>query len=189
MTYFITFPCNIDYLIPGVRLHIGDTSETQYSDSLIRSALVYGIKQLQRRWGNRYLIYASGIESNPQPSDVPAGYVAANLPDGQGLIPLGLSVNDVFRNPFQTFTDPGTQISQEDEYPIVLVASMLLMKSVYTSSIQSFQNWSDGEFSFSNVASARAYQSTLSSLQLELDSYFKKRLASPARDSFAVWDF
>lgn len=189
MTYFILTPSNVDYLIQGVRLHVGDLDEDRYSDSIIRSSLIYAVKQLQRRWSNRYLVYASGMAVSPQPSDVPPGYIQVNLPDGAGNIPVGYAVNDVFRNPFQTFEDPGTGISQEDEYPIVLVAAMILMKSVYTSSIQTFQNWSDGEFSFSNVASARAYQSTLNTLAEELDAYFKKRLASPLRDSFAVWDF
>lgn len=187
---FITYQTNTDYLIDSVRLYVGDTESERFSDSVIRSAIITGIKMLQKRWKNRYMVYASGVVVVPQPSDLPvvAGYVYANLPEGVGLIPDGLSDNDVFRNPFYTFTDPGDEISQEDEYPIVLAAAIILQRAKFMSSSAVFQNWSDGEFSFSNVASARAYESSLGTLTEELDSYFKKRLVGATRTSFAVWD-
>lgn len=187
---FIIYQTNADYLIDSVRLHVGDTEGTRFSDSLIRSALVTGVKMLQRRWKNRYMVYASGVVQDPQPIDLPTvnGYVYASVPEGIGLIPNNLAENDVFRNPFYEFTDPGTLVSQEDEYPIILAASIILHRAKYMSSSEVFQNWSDGEFSFSNVASARAYESSLGTLTAELDSYFKKRLAATRRSSFAVWD-
>lgn len=187
---FITYQTNTDYLIDSVRLHVGDTESERFSDSLIRSAIVTGIKSLQKRWKNRYMVYASGVIEVPQPSDLPVvdGYLYANLPEGRGLIPDNLAENDVFRNPFYTFSDPGDLISQEDEYPIILSASIILQRAKYMSSSAVFQNWSDGEFSFSNVASARAYESSLGTLTAELDSYFKKRLAGATRTSFAQWD-
>lgn len=184
---FLTIPTNIDYLIEPVRLYIGDTSEELYSDSLIRLSLVSAVRQLQRRWNNRYLVYNTGMVVTPQAAGTPAGFIQVNLPDGVGLAPSGLSDNDIFRNSFHTFTDTGTLISQPDEYPIILTASLTLMRSKYTSSITTFQNWSDGEFSFSNVASARAYQATIATAIEELDLYFKKRLSAGVRDSFGVW--
>lgn len=188
---FITYPTNTDYLIDSVRLQIGDTdSPPQYSDSLIRTSIVNGIKSLQRRWKNRYMVYVSGVVINPQPVDLPVvtDYVYANLPEGVGLIPDDLAENDVYRNPYYSFADPGTLISQEDEYPIILSASIMLHRARYMSGSSAFQNWSDGEFSFSNVASRSAYSDTLGGLMLELDSYFKKRLAGARRESFATWE-
>lgn len=187
---FITYATNTDYLIDSVRLQVGDTESVRFSDSLIRSAIITGVKMLQKRWKNRYMVYASGIVQDPQPSDLPAvpGYVYASLPEGTGLIPAGLAENDIFRNPFYVFVDPGDSISQEDEYPIILSASIILQRAKFMSSSAVFQNWSDGEFSFSNVASARAYESSLGTLTAELDNYFKKRLAGATRTSFAVWD-
>jgi hypothetical protein len=186
---FIVYATNIDYLIDSVRLHVGDTDSTRFSDSLIRSALVTGVKMLQRRWKNRYLVYASGVVQVPQP-DLPAvaGYVYATLPEGTGLIPVDLAENDVFRNPFYTFTDNQALISQEDEYPIILAAAIILHRAKFMSTSAVFQSWSDGEFSFSNIASARAYESSLAGLIGELDAYFKKRLYGATRTSFAVWD-
>lgn len=187
---FIVFPTNTDYLIDSVRLQVGDTESTRFSDSLIRSAIITGIKFLQKRWKNRYMVYASGVVQNPQPADLPvvAGYVYANLPEGTGLIPTGLAENDIFRNPFYSFVDPGVAISQEDEYPIILAASIILQRAKFMSSSSVFQNWSDGEFSFSNVASARAYESSIGALTSELDLYFKRRLVGATRTSFATWD-
>ncbi len=186
---FITYATNSDYLIDSVRLYVGDTESERFSDSVIRSAIVTGVKMLQKRWKNRYMVFASGVVQVPQPDLlVTAGYVYATLPEGIGLIPEGLAENDIFRNPFYTFVDPGVFISQEDEYPIILAAAIILQRAKFMSSSAVFQNWSDGEFSFSNVASARAYESSLATLNGELDGYFKKRLAGAIRSSFATWD-
>jgi hypothetical protein len=187
---FITYQTNADYLIDSVRLQVGDTDSSRFSDSLIRSAIITGVKMLQKRWKNRYMVYASGVVQTPQPSDLPivAGYVYASLPEGTGLIPSDLAENDLFRNPFYIFVDPGVNISQEDEYPIILAASIILQRAKFMSSSAVFQNWSDGEFSFSNVASARAYEASLGTLNAELDAYFRKRLAGATRTSFAQWN-
>src|SRR5258706_1518043 len=104
---FIVYPLNIDYLIDDVRLHIGDIdddgSKTAFSNSVIRTALINGVKGLQRRWDNRYLVYNERLlVTNPQDLGytIPSGYVLGRLPQGYGTMPDGLRENDIFRNPF-----------------------------------------------------------------------------------------
>lgn len=200
---FITYPLNIDYLMDEVRLHIGDTDETQFSDSIIRSALISAVKFLQRKWSNRYLVYYTTMLVSPLPSDfiyqsdydaliaasgtttatvIPTGYLYASLPQGYGYVPSGLAENDIFRNPYHTFTEPGaTVISQEDEFVIILAASIILARSRLSSSATSFVNWSDGEYSYSNVASSNTMRDLLSADLSALDAYFKRGLARPIR--------
>jgi len=184
----ITYAINIDYLIPDVRLRIGDLNADRFTDPIIRSSLLAGVKMLQRRWKSRYMVFYDEMLVSPVPSDVtvPAGYVYAKVTQGYGFIPSGLHLNDVFRNPYHTFADPGSQVfSQEDEEPILLAASLVLRASQISSSASIFQNWSDGEYSFSNIASSvimdKMYQANLK----ELDLYFKRRLADPLRQGFA----
>lgn len=55
---------NIDYLIPTLRLHLGDTDPAayRYIDGWLRVALVTGVKSLQRWWGARYLVDATTFD-------------------------------------------------------------------------------------------------------------------------------
>lgn len=180
---FVVLPSNIDYLMDDVRLHVGDTDKTKFSDSLMRAALLGGIKMLQRRWKSRYIVFVDSlIVAAPDDVVVPSGFQYAALPDGYGFVPNGLKENDVFRNPYHTFIDPSsTPVSQEDEFPVVLAAALILRKSHMTSSAESFQSWSDGEFSFSNLSAARSLQAMFDADQASLDLYFRKRLAKPVR--------
>lgn len=183
---FVVYPSNIDYLIDEVRLKIGDITNTpRYTSSVIRTALLVGVRQLQRRWNNRYLVYdENSMLVDPQPVDVASGYLYVQIPQGYATI-SEISPNDVFRNPYHTFTGPGSLISQEDEYPILLSAALIMLESEISSSASVFQNWTDGEYSFSNVSSANAMRAMYTERKLELEKYFGKRLASPLRDSFA----
>jgi hypothetical protein len=64
----ITSTTNLDYLITPVRLQINDFDlPYTYSDDLLRTRLVYGVKALMSRWNNKYLINndTNNIERNP----------------------------------------------------------------------------------------------------------------------------
>lgn len=182
----IIYPTNADYLIDDVRLHIGDLDSTRYSDSVIRSAIVGGVKMLQRYWRTRYLVFKSDMIT-AAPVSTTSGYVYAALPEGYGLIPSGLSENDIFRNAFHTFTDPGILFSQEDEWPVILAATIILGRSQLAGSAAFFQVWEDGEYRFSNVASATALGDLYKIDLQKLDAYFKKRLSSGLRDTFPIF--
>ncbi len=52
----ITVSTDLDYLIPELRVRIGDTDETRYMDEWLRVSLVSALKALQRWWRVRYTI-------------------------------------------------------------------------------------------------------------------------------------
>ncbi len=192
---FIVYPLNIDYLIDDVRLKVGDyKDDKRYSDNVIRSAIIGGLKMLQRKWGLRYFLYQPSMIANP-PSGwyyepvssgivdilvtIPSGYQYINFMNSGMVIPSGLIENDVVRNPNECFSDPlnlDMVISQDDEYIVVLAASIVLFQTYFTSSIESFQSWSDGNFSFSNITAGRSYKDFYDGALEEFNSYFKKRL-------------
>jgi hypothetical protein len=181
-----TTALNIDYLIPDVRFRVGDLNSTVFSDTVVRTAIVNGIKFLQTKWSSRYQIYASGLYITPQPDDAPAGQWYVGLPDGYAYIPSGLIPGDVFRNPFLTFTDVSNDvIVQTDEYPIIVAATLFLRENLLSASQQTFINWTDGEYSYSNVASSKIMQGSYSDIIAELNAYFKSRRAGVLRDDFA----
>lgn len=184
---FIVYPTNIDYLIEDVRLRVGDVDSERFSDSLVRAALISSVKFLQSKWQRRYQVYRDSMLVSPQPDTTPSGYIYVALPDGYNVIPSGLVENDVFRNPFVTFTDPSTQvIVQQDEYPIVLGALLFLRESVLSASQQTFMNWSDGEYSYSNVASSNVMRGLSGDTLAELNAYFRARRAGVVRENFAT---
>lgn len=209
---YIVNPTNVDYLIEDVRLHIGDADpeKLRFSDSYIRTSIINGVKMLQRRWGSRYLVYYSSCVVTTLPDEymyewdyqaqenlylagsgesptalyvIPSGAVLVRLFDKYALLASGYKDNDIIRNPFQVFDNSGfSVITQEDEYPIVIAASVILRRSQLSSSADSFQNWSDGEFRFSNVESSKALSALYTAELTALDDYFAKKLASPIKD-------
>jgi len=57
---------NIDYLIPYVRMKIGDMNGERYEDDWIRTALILAIKESQRYLNNKYLIDSdNSVYRNP----------------------------------------------------------------------------------------------------------------------------
>lgn len=200
---FVIYPSNIDYMIDNVRLRIGDMEGTRYSDSLIRTSILGGIKMLQKRWHNRYLVFEAGTQYNTLPVAiyyeldydalltpsyqyiVPSGYWYVRTPNGDGIAPSGLLDNDVFRNPYHTFISTGlTPVSQEDEHAVVLASSISLGRTRLMSSADSFMSWSDGEYSFSNIQSGKALNDLLNSDLDELNLLFKRGLSGVRRSSF-----
>ena len=191
MPILIAYPSNCDVLFDQLRTHVGDWDKTKYSDSLLRSSLLAGIRMLQRRWKNRYIIFNDAMLTEaPDDITIPSGYVYATVLGTATMIPSGLSADvDVVRHPLQTYTDPGPDIiSQEDWHPIIIAASLILRKSQITSSAETIQSWSDGEYSFSNISSAKSYQLMYDADQKELDAYFKRRPAPVLRSNFPhIW--
>lgn len=203
---FIVHDLNIDYLIPQLRLHVGDYQEPyKFDDSIMRTALVHGIEMLQRRWGYRYMVFSSGLIVDPLPEGVyyedtvpsgvtplyvvPSGYFYIKLPfDLFYVLPSSYVTYDVFRHPLETFVSPSDfVVSQEDEVPVILAASITLRRAVLSSSAEGFASWSDGEFSYSNLGTQRTLVELLQQDIKELETYFKLRLAKSARVSFLKW--
>ena len=119
-------------------------------------------------------------------TSVDGANVTVITPAGTVATITGYNVNDVFRNPDYP-NAAANPIAQEDETPIVLSAVVAFRQSIMTSSMYAFANWSDGEFSFSNVSSQNAQSQLLEGAMNELSAYFSKRLAGAVRDDFPGW--
>ena len=57
----------VDYLLPELRLHLGDIDSTayRYVDEWLEVALEMSIKSLGRWWNLKYLIDAHNVSRNP----------------------------------------------------------------------------------------------------------------------------
>lgn len=191
---FILYPTNADYVIPSVRLHVGDYDGDRFSNSVIRSAIINGITYLSRRWNARYLVVESGwytpsglrmqhgfyyqeeIDENVVPTTIiPSGFAVGRFPQGFAVVPL-LEPNNVVRNPF-VLQESELLFDPADEYAIVLAASMLLLRAYLTSSSDKFISWSDGEFSYSGIQANKTLRDLLVDTTNALEEHFKGRLA------------
>lgn len=184
---FYTEPTNLDYLMTDVRLIFGDLTGAVYTDPILRTALINGVKYLQRKWQSKYQVYTSELTDIAQPPEIPAGMIWANTVDGQGFIPSGLTEGSVFRNPFLVITQPSPPvITSEDETAITLAATYLLRRSQVSSSVTAFVSWSTEDIRYSNLGSERGLNKLLDSDLKALEDYFANRIARPQRSEFPI---
>lgn len=149
---------NISYLIPILRLELGDINPAsyRYTDEWLDVALVASVKALQPWWDNKYLV------------------------DSTNLI--------VSRNPDKTFTFAEPPVIQtSDETPIVLMAVYIIKDGSLESSAWNISTWRDAEYYVSNVEGGRLRDASLQRTWDRLLAYLKppqKRLNSGSRESF-----
>lgn len=172
---------NVDYLIESVKLRLGDFDGTQYSDSLVRTGLINGIKFLQKRWRSKYQVFNSGLISPEQPNGALAqGLIWCSTVNGYAFLDAGLVENDVFRNPFLEFQQPSPPIiEQDDEDAIVLSAMYLIHLAKLTSSASTFVSWSTEDLRYTNSESSKSMKVVLETILAELNVLFKTRVAMP----------
>jgi len=153
----IDIEINIDYLLPTLRLHLGDTDPASYRyvDGWLRVALVSGIKSLQRWWGLRYLINST--------------------------------TNDVERGTSYDFIHADPPIIQDsDERPVILMSSVLVKSGQLESNSWNVGSWKDAEIAVSNIEGNRAKMFGVGMDWDELKMYIlppTKRLSSALRIS------
>lgn len=194
---YVVFPINVDYLIPAVRLHIGDIDGKLFSNSVVRTALTAGVSYLSRRWNSRYVVAQSGLyapsgvrhthgvyyEDEVDETIVPTLILASGVgyfrfPQGYAAAPI-LEDNNVLRNPHVIDADiEDPIILHQDEYAIILAASLLLLRTYLTSSIETLVSWSDGEFSYSGIQANKTLKELLEATHNLLENYFKGVLVS-----------
>lgn len=144
----------VEYLIPQLRLHIGDTDPQtyRYMDEWLEVALVSAVKAMMRWWGYRYLVNEDySIERN---ADVDFTFDAPPI------------------------------IQQQDERPIILMASILVKSGQLESNSWTVGSWRDAEIAVSNIEGSRSKQFGLNLDWQELLMYIKspqKQLFSGAR--------
>ena len=119
---------NTDYLLPTLRLHLGDITPAtyRYVDGWLRVALVSGVKALQRWWGDRYLV-----------DDANDVYRSSTY---------------VF-----TYEEPPL-IQDMDERPLILMASILIKSGQLESNSWNVGSWKDAEIAVSNIEGSRSKQ-------------------------------
>lgn len=151
-------PTNLDYLLDDLRLHLGDINPQQYRylDEWLRTALVLAVKNLQRWWGYKYLIYedTNNIYRNPE---APFLYEEDELP------PI---------------------LDHSDERPVILMAAIIVKQGSLQNASWDFASWRDAEVSYSAQSVEKALGESLKMDRAELELYLKppqKHLAYPQK--------
>jgi hypothetical protein len=148
----------VEYLIPYLRLKIGDVNPLtyRYLDEWLKLSLILSVKKLYRYWESKYLITDEGIVSRNE------NYSHFEFNDNYGVI------------------------QQKDEDIIITMAAIVVLEGSLENSAWSMGSWRDAEISYSNIEQGRLRTETLRNLKAELDSMIKspmKRLTKGSRAS------
>jgi len=148
---------NIGYLIPHLRLNLGDINPDayRYVNEWLKIALLASVKTLGAWWNQKYL--------------------TNELDD------------TIYRNSLITFdeTEPPIVIPK-DERAIVLMASIIVQGGSLENNAWNLASWKDAEISYSNLESGRVRSANIQRLWEELKMILtppSKRLAKPLKNS------
>lgn len=184
---FYTEPTNVDYLMGDVRMQFGDLDGSIFSDTIIRTATVSAVRYLQRSWNGKYQIYMEESLLDPQPDDVPAGYVRINSLYGVADIPVATTYGSVFRDPYAQFNNFAPPLVESiDEQAIILAAAYLLRKAQISSSASDFVAWGTEDIRYNNLGSERGMTKLLADDLKALNDYIQSKIARPKRTEFPV---
>lgn len=136
---------NLDYLIDSLRMKLGDTNAAtyRYLDSWLRTSLVTAVGALQRWWNFRYLI-------DPTTYDVSRNTLAD-----------------------YTYEEADGLIQKSDEWPIVLMAAIIIKEGALENHAWTMGSWRDAEVSYSNISSGSALEGSIRRDWDELKLYLK----------------
>ena len=125
-------PTELDYLLPALRLNLGDTDQDSYRnvEEWLKIALIQSLKELQRWWRIRYTIDESDY-----------------------------SVSRYSESTFVQDAPPTIEVS--DEKPIILMASIIIKGGSLEANSWNVGSWRDAEFSVSNIEGSRAKQDSV----------------------------
>ena len=127
----ITQETNYDYLLPKLRLHLGDFTEPyRYTDEWLRTALAGAIDLLGSWWDYRYLL----TEDNLTVSRSTSATFALDSP------PI---------------------IQKSDERPLILRAGLIMKSGSLESMSYNLGTWKDAEISHSNVQAGKSKESSI----------------------------
>ena len=149
---------NIDYLIPSVRMLIGDTNPDSYRylDQWLVKSLVLAIKSIRRYLGAKYLVSDSG-------------YVSRDDSSTKFSTPETVSI-----------------IEMQDEYLIALKSAIITLQGDLEQSSWNLSSWRDAEVSVSNQEVSKTKDANLKRLMdefIELAGSPSKRLARAVKGS------
>jgi hypothetical protein len=135
---------NVSYLLPYLRLKLGDTDPTayRYLDTWLTLALVASISALSNWWGSKYIVDDTGtVTRNPA-------------------------------NSFSVDESEGT-IQKSDEWPIIIMAGIVVKEGSLENNAWDIGSWRDSEISYSNIQSGVLKDSSLKRDWQELLYYVK----------------
>lgn len=154
----MTTTVNLSYLIPRLRLHIGDIDSTSYRhlDEWLRLALIASIESLQTWWNYKYLINSNDdVYRNP--------------------------------NVRFLHTQPPV-IERGDIKPVTLMASIIIKSGDLENLSWNVGAWRDAEISYSNIEASRRKDEMIERDWRELTNILKvpqKRLAQTHKGHLA----
>lgn len=129
----ISTETNLDYLIDGLRLHLGDTTvgSYRYTDEWLRTSLVGAVKALMRWWNAKYLINNTTYNAERNTSKWTYSYADPPL------------------------------LQHDDEYPIILMASIVIKSGSLENVSWNLGRWRDAEISYSNIATGNTKDTSI----------------------------
>jgi hypothetical protein len=184
---FYTEPTNLDYLMTDARVQFGDIDGSIFSDTIIRTALISGVRFLQRKWNGKYQIYVEAMKVTPQPDNVPAGYIRINSLHGLADIPSTVVEGSIFRDPYAEFTQTEPLLIESiDEQAIILAAVYILRKAQVSSNVGDFLSWKTEDIGYNNLGVERGLSRLLEQDLNTLNEYLQSRIAKPRRVEFPI---
>lgn len=155
----IETPVNLDYLLPNLRLWIGDIDSTayRYTTPWLRTALVGSVKALRAWWFDKYLI--------------------------------DNDTYNVSRNTDRAFLFEYAEppiIDHRDIYPVIIMASIIIKSGSLQNAAWDLATWRDAEIYYSNTESGKQLNDSLKRDWDLLQNYLKppqKRLAGTRKRS------
>lgn len=154
---------DLSYLIPKLRLHIGDLDGSRFIDDWLNVALIAAFDTLQNWWNYKYI-----------PSTVYSGNIILEY--------------TVERNPDRVFVYPQDKsvIEPGDERAIILMASIMILSGYLENNAWSLGSWKDYEISVSNIEGSRALREKIKNMYEELSMLYNppsRKLTSSKRRS------
>ena len=149
---------SIEYLLPTLRLRIGDIDNTayRYLDEWLIIGMVAAVRSLERYWGSKYKITEGGSITRNEL------YLDFEFEESEGLI------------------------QKKDEDIIIIKAALMILEGSLENSAWDVGSWKDAEIAYSNISSGKLREGILRNLKTELDSLIKspsKRLTRGSRSS------
>lgn len=120
-----TITSNLDYLLPDLRIHLGDIDSTayRYTDSNLSTSLLMAIKALGKWWRFKYLVDESNTVSR------------------NGYYPFTLSEPPI--------------LEMSDERAVILMASLITKGGDLEKNVWSVGSWRDAEIYYSNIEAGK----------------------------------
>ena len=149
---------SVEYLLPTLRLRIGDIDNTayRYLDEWLVIGLVAAVRSLERYWGSKYKITEGGTITRNEL------YLDFEFEESEGLV------------------------QKKDEDIIIIKAALMVLEGSLENSAWDAGSWKDAEIAYSNISSGKLREGILNNLKTELDSLIKspsKRLTKGSRSS------